>query len=57
MSDEPDNTYEIAEAICAEEGWPETYWRFIHPIVKATIRWLDEENYLRIVVPVGESNE
>jgi hypothetical protein len=44
----PDSTEDIARHI-ARENWSEDQWRAYHPVVKQTVEWLQEHNYLVIV--------
>lgn len=49
----PDSTEEIARAVSEKLSGgldhPWAHWRNYHPVVKATVEWLDEHGYLAIV--------
>lgn len=49
------STEEIARHIAAVQAKTEEQWRLYHPIVKSTVEWLDEHNFLAIVAeePTG----
>ena len=52
----PDDSRSIAKDVAEAQGFGHL-WESYHPVVKATLEWLDERGYLTIVAPDQEDTQ